>query len=114
METCDYFANMINYLGHIIRVGRPGVANHTTDGIRELNTPTIQTVLHSFFGLCNVFYRFVLNFARIASPLPARLRKSPAKDLGQQRRADRFEYITGETYISPNTSFTTRKRTIHP
>lgn len=43
-----FFTNRTNYIGHIIRSGRPKVTNHTTDEIRELKRLTTVTELRCF------------------------------------------------------------------
>lgn len=80
------FTNIINYLRQFITPGLLEIANHTTDEIREGKIPTTVTKVRSFLGLCNVFRRFVTNFTRISSPLPRRLNKTQAKDLGLLRK----------------------------
>lgn len=75
-----FFADTIDYLVHILRPSRLEISQNTTDATRGLKNPTIITDLESFSGLCNVFRRFVQIFARIATPLTAKLRKyQPAK-----------------------------------
>ena len=75
LKKCFFFTDKIDYLGHVIRPGKLQIAEHTTDAIRQLQAPTNLTELRSFLGLCNVFRRFVPNFARIAAPLNRKLRK---------------------------------------
>lgn len=90
---------MIGYLGHIIRPGWKKIANHTTDDIRDLKTPTAETELLSVIGLSNVLHRFVTNFARITSPLLAILRKKMAKIIRQLPKENPIALQTLEKHL---------------
>lgn len=68
------FTKVNDYLKHVIRPRRSGIASYTTEAIRRLKEPTNITKL-SFMKLCNVLRRFVLTFARLAAPLNAKPRK---------------------------------------
>lgn len=43
LEKCALFTNKIDYFGHFMQSGRLEVTNLTTDGIRDLKTPTTKT-----------------------------------------------------------------------
>lgn len=75
LRKCKLFTETIDYLGYVIPPRRPKIASHTTDAVRELQTPINLTKLRSFLGLRNVFRRFVSKFARLAAPLNKNLRK---------------------------------------
>lgn len=53
----------------------PEVSTRTIDAICGLKYPTTVTGLRSLFALCNVFCRFVPNFARFAALLNKKLHK---------------------------------------
>lgn len=59
----------MDYLGQVIRPGKIATSDKETDAIRGLMQLTNVTELKSFLGLCNVFHRFVPNFAWIAAAL---------------------------------------------
>jgi len=82
LRKCSLFADKVDYLGHVIRPGKLEVSEHTTDAVRDVKEPTTVTGIRSFLGLCNVFRRFVPNFARIAAPLNAKLRKGEPVSFG--------------------------------
>jgi len=66
---CRFFRTTVDYLGHEITPGRLGVMNAHTRALREVHLPTTRTKVRRFVGMCNVFRRFVPNFARMAAPL---------------------------------------------
>lgn len=82
LKKCAFFRNCIVNLPHVIKPGRLKVANHATDAIRKLEVTTTVTERRSFLGLISVFRRFVSNFARIASAISERLKKTEDKELG--------------------------------
>lgn len=49
------------------------------DTVKRFQFPTTPTHLKSFFGMCNVYRRLVLNFARVAAPLNKFLEGKPAE-----------------------------------
>ena len=51
------------------------MAQGNTQAVEKFKEPTMQMELRSFLGLCNVYRRFVPNFARTAAPSNALLRK---------------------------------------
>jgi hypothetical protein len=69
----------------------PGPCHQTTATLRgeeeyshaeEYETPTTQTELRSFLGLCNVYRRFFRGFSKIAAPLNLLLQKGETPQLG--------------------------------
>jgi Reverse transcriptase (RNA-dependent DNA polymerase) len=53
LKKCHLFSSTVDYLGHVIRPGRLGVAEKNTVALRTAPLPRTQTVLRSFLGLCN-------------------------------------------------------------
>ena len=83
LGKCRFFSETVDYLGHVIRPGRLGVAEKNTDALRGAPCPTTQTELRSFLGLCNVYRRFVPHFSSLAAPLNAYLTKGKPPLLGK-------------------------------
>ncbi|CDF33203.1 unnamed protein product [Chondrus crispus] len=80
LEKCSFFTQEVHYLGHVIRPGTLSIDEVSTRALREIAIPTTQTELRSFLGLCNVYRRFVPNYAHKAAPLNQLLKKGqPAK-----------------------------------
>ena len=75
LKKCEFFKQQVDYLGHVIRPGKLSVALKTTEAVAGFHPPKTQTHVKSFLGLCNVYRRFVPNFARVAAPLNALLKK---------------------------------------
>ena len=81
LEKCQFFTDTVDYLGHVIRPGVLEVAEKNTATIKGFENPKTQTCLRSFLGMCNVYRRFVPNFARVSAPLNKMLTKGEPYDL---------------------------------
>jgi hypothetical protein len=51
LKNCHFFAKTVDYLGHVIRPGRLGVAEKKTTALKTAPLPRSQTYLRSFLGL---------------------------------------------------------------
>jgi hypothetical protein len=67
LKKCHFFAETVDYLGHVIRPGRLNVAEKNTTALKTAPLPRTQTELRSFLGLCNIYRRFVPKFSAIAA-----------------------------------------------
>jgi len=64
LQKCTWFSDEFEYLGHIVRPGQLHVHNKNVDALKHAKFPTTKTQLNSFFGMCNVYRRFVKDFAK--------------------------------------------------
>lgn len=79
LEKCQFTAT-IDYLGHGLRSERAKITSHMIDALRGLQKLCDITESWFFLGLCDVYQRFVPNFARLMTPLNKNLWKDkPAK-----------------------------------
>lgn len=68
---CFLFQDEVEYLGHIVGKGQLRVNEKNLVGLREAKTPRTKKDLRSFLGMCNVYRRFVKDYAKVARPLLA-------------------------------------------
>lgn len=69
LSKCHFFKKEVEYLGHIIRPGTLEVDQARLKSLKKVTVPRTLTQLRSFLGLCNVYRRFVANYAKVAQPL---------------------------------------------
>jgi len=81
LEKCTWFSDENEYFGHIVRPGQLHVHNKNVDALNHASFPTTKTQLKSFLGMCNVYRRFVKDFAKRAKPLNAMTRAEVPPDL---------------------------------
>jgi len=68
-QNCHLFSNEMEYLGHVVRPGRLSVNEKNLKAIKKAVSLKTQTQLRSFLGMCNVYRRFPVDFAKTAKPL---------------------------------------------
>lgn len=71
-KKCHLFQEEVEYLGHIVGRGRLKVQEKNIQGLKEASPPRCKKDLRSFLGMCNVYRRFVKDYASIARPLAAK------------------------------------------
>jgi len=81
LEKCTWFSDEVENLGHIVRPGKLHVHNKNVDALKHAKFPTMTTQLKSFLSMCNVYRRFVKDFAKRAKPLKALTRAEIPPDL---------------------------------
>jgi len=81
LEKCTWFSDEVEYLGHIVLPGQLHVHNKIVDALKHAKSPPTKTQLISFLGVCNVYRRFFIDFAKRAKPLNALTRAEIPPDL---------------------------------
>jgi hypothetical protein len=80
LKKCSFFTDSVRYLGHVIRPGTLEIDKASVASLKNARAPETQSEIRSFLGMCNVYRRFLKNFAHTAEPLNALLRAGqPAK-----------------------------------
>jgi hypothetical protein len=107
LKKCNFIQESVSYLGHVVYPGKFAVAAKNTHALRTAKPPKTQTELRSFLGLCNVYHRFVANFAKIAHPLNQLLRKGESPQLGEltQEQFEAFEKLRQKLLDPPILAF---------
>ena len=75
LRKCSFSEISVDCLGHVVRPGKLEVAAKNCESIKQAKASANQTELRSFLGMCNVYRRFVPNFARVAAPFNRKLSK---------------------------------------
>lgn len=75
LKTCSFFTEWKDEPGQVIRPRRSEIASHTMDAIKGLKASRNFKELNLLFSLCKVMRRFLMGFARVASPLIDNLQK---------------------------------------
>jgi len=96
LPKCRFFRTTVEYIRHEIKPGRLRVMDAHTRALRERHFLTTRTQVRSSLGMCNVFHRFVLSFARMAAPLTDLMGSTapvvvPPETLLQQQAFDRLK-----------------------
>ena len=74
-EKCSLFQKSVSFLGHVVSENGISTDSAKTQAVAAWPTPTTLKEVRSFLGLAGYYRRFVKNFAQIAAPLNALMRK---------------------------------------
>lgn len=77
-----FFADTIDYLVHVIRLGGLEHAERMTEAVEKIEHTATKTKFCLFIGLCSLFWRLISNFACLA----AHLNKTITKELTETVR----------------------------
>lgn len=75
INKCHFFQRQVEYLGHMVKPGQLEIDRTNVELLHQAQPPTNKTQLRSFLGLCNVYRRFIDDFAKLAHPLNKLLKK---------------------------------------
>lgn len=70
-SKCFLFHDEVQYLGLVVGKGQLRVDEKRLVGLRQAQTPKTKKDLRSILGMCNVFWRFFKDYAKVARPLLA-------------------------------------------
>jgi Reverse transcriptase (RNA-dependent DNA polymerase)/RNase H-like domain found in reverse transcriptase len=103
LPNCQFCKDTVSHLGHVVSPVQLAVAEKNTAALQKALPPTMQTELHSFLGICNVYRRFVPGFAKIAGPLNNLLRKGESPQLGPLNAEQllAFNYLREKLFHPP-------------
>lgn len=86
LNNCKCFPDTVNHLGHAIRAGRLMIEHARLHSLIKAKECRTKVKLCSFFGLVNVYQRFIPNFSDIATPLNALPRRQEPTNLETRTR----------------------------
>ena len=69
LSKCHFFANEIQYLGHILGKERIKPVPAKTEAIKVMHPPVNPKQVRAFLRLVGYYRKFIKNFAKIAKPL---------------------------------------------
>ncbi|CAM8990785.1 unnamed protein product [Rhodiola kirilowii] len=98
-SKCEIAQGKVHYLGHIISGEGMEVDPEKVANIRAWSTPTNLRQLRGFLGLSGYYRRFVHQYARIAEPLNALLRKDAF--VWGQEAAEAFDKLKAHLSSAP-------------
>jgi RNase H-like domain found in reverse transcriptase len=81
LSKFNFFQPSVDYLGHVVHPGKLAVASKNVAAFARAEHPRTRIELRSFPGMCNVYRKFVPNFANSAAPLTNLLNKGQPIDL---------------------------------
>jgi len=68
-QKCHLFSCRVESLGHVVRPGCLSVNEKNLKAIKKAIFPKTRSQIRSFLGMCNVYRRFTVDFAKTAKPL---------------------------------------------
>ena len=74
-SKCHFAVKQLKFLGHVISRHGVEVDSEKTKVVSQLPVPKKQKQVRSFLGMANYYRKFIQNYAKIATPLNALLKK---------------------------------------
>jgi len=68
-SNCNQFQNEVEYLPHVFRPGQLLMNQKNIKSLAQALPPRNHTEFKSFLSMCNVYRRFIKDYAHIAKPL---------------------------------------------
>jgi len=79
-EKCEFSVSTTKFLGHTVSPEGISMDSEQVSAIMSFPPPTSHRELSRFIGLANAYRRYIKDFAQLARPLNALLRKSSTDD----------------------------------
>jgi len=86
-KKCHFFQEEVEYLGHIVGREKLKVEDKNIRGLKGASLSRCKKDLRSFLGMCNVYRRFVKDYAKVARPFAAMM---------SSKRPDRWGTLSEE------------------
>lgn len=74
-EKCEFHVQTTSYLGIILSPGKLSMDPKKVDAVRDWETPSYVKDEQSFLGFANFYWRLILGFSRVVSPLTTLTKK---------------------------------------
>jgi hypothetical protein len=84
LSMCDFWLKEIKFLGHTISHEGIAVDPDKVQEVMNWKPPTTVRQIRSFLGLAGYYWRFILDFSRIAKPMKELLKKGAKFKWGQK------------------------------
>ncbi len=94
-EKCKFRVMKVDYFGFRITQESLKMDDHKVMAIWNWEPPRLVCALRSFLGLASYYYKFIKNFARIATPLANLLKKSSRTYEWDEACNEAFETLKG-------------------
>ena len=103
-KKCEFFKKSIDFLGHVVSAEGIATQPRKIEKIRNMLTPKNEKELRSVLGLTGYYRKFCKNYATIATPLYAVLRKRLPGETFESRwgeKEDRALQMLKDRLIEP-------------
>ena len=70
-KKCHYFQEAVEYMGHLMGRGQLKVQDKNVRGLKDAPPARCKKDLRSFVGMCNLYRKFVKDYAQVSRPLAA-------------------------------------------
>ena len=101
LSKCDFYRDMIHYIGHIISYEGIFVDPEKIEAIMNWPTPRNVTDVRSFMGLAGYYRIFIEGFSKVAHPVTS-LQKKGIKFEWTSRCEESFQQLKNLLTSAPN------------
>jgi len=103
LEKYTWFSDEVEDLEHIVHPGHLHVHIENDNALKHAKLPATKTQLKSFLGMCDIYRRFVKDFAKRVTPLTDLTRAETPRDLPTRTDAavPAFEDLRNALFCPP-------------